>query len=68
MSGGAGNCVQNSCPTTWPAGNCFDGCNYQDAGNGWYRDAENDLMRDNNIIDNQYGPVDQQIITALISR
>jgi hypothetical protein len=64
---GAGNCVQNSCPVDWGPGNCFDGCNYQSAGKGWYRDAPKDLMY-SVVENNQYGPIDQKIIRALLSK
>jgi len=65
---GAGNCItlQNIKDCPWSTG-CFDGCNYQSAGKGWYRDAQNDLMY-NNITNNQYGPIDMKIIRALLSK
>lgn len=65
----AGNCIalQNTKDCPWSTG-CFDGCNYQSAGKGWYRDAQNDLMYDNNITNNQYGPIDMKIIRALLSK
>jgi hypothetical protein len=73
----AGNCkAASSCPgetdnvcrvsTSCPGGltPCYNGCNYQKPGGGWYRDALSDLMYDNWIPYNQFGPVDKQIIQS----
>ncbi len=69
LEGGAGNCIklQNIKDCPWSTG-CFDGCNYQSAGKGWYRDAQQDLMASGQINDDQYGPIDMKIIRALLSK
>ncbi|TSC91303.1 MAG: Uncharacterized protein G01um10142_31 [Parcubacteria group bacterium Gr01-1014_2] len=58
------NCNLGSCPGGLIS--CFNGCNNQGPETGWKRDAENDIMRDNHIPYNQFGPVDKQIIQRFI--
>ncbi len=59
------NCVQvadaSQCPVEWPISGvqCYEGCNLQ--ATGYFRDAFNDLMRNDWEADS-YGPVDKYIL------
>ena len=54
--------VSNYCPRGLTP--CYDGCNLQYPGKGWYRDSLGDLMYNSNASYNQFGPVDKQILQS----